>query len=137
MESVEQFDRLFPFRLDQVPFIAVQIEKHHHPAVGLAARLLGEAHTFCLHITIGFIKIWSVQEESHPTTSLVADMSSLLERGGFGEQQARATRPGRRDHHPALAAALRGVFAQREAQRAGEEGDGFIVLAHEQGDERK
>ncbi len=80
-------------------------------------------------------EIVRLQEEAHPPAGLVADARPLRVVAGHGQQQAGGARAGRRDAHPALAAAQVGVFAQREAQRVAIVRDGAVVVVDQQGDQ--
>ena len=72
------------------------------------------------------------KEQEHPAAGLVADGGGLVGPFGPGQDQARAAAR-RLDRDPALAA-LVDVFGQPEAKRADVEGDGRVIVGHDQGE---
>ena len=77
-------------------------------------------------------EVVGVEEEEDAPAGLLPDEGRLLGRRRAREQQRRAAPARRRDTHPALSAAERRVFEQREAEHLGEPGDRLVVLADEE-----
>ncbi|MNE57109.1 hypothetical protein D3C80_1520570 [compost metagenome] len=82
-------------------------------------------------------KIVGLEEQEDPATALPADGGLLLGGRGPRQQQRRPGGASGGDPHPALAGLARlverVVFQQGEAEPLGEEGDGLVVVGHQQG----
>src|SRR5262249_31729715 len=77
-------------------------------------------------------EVVGVQEQEHAAAGLVADAAGLFVIGGLREQQRRAA-AARRDEHPALAGAERGVLEQLKAHDARVVVDRLVVVANDEG----
>ena len=72
--------------MQQVPPIAIQIDKDGHCAVWLVARLLGEAHAALPHGRVILLEIVGVEKEEDAPAGLVADMLLLRRCDGPRQQ---------------------------------------------------
>ena len=98
------------------------------------ARLFGESGAVCRQPAVVPPEILRLEEQEHPSARLAADRGLLLRRGGLAEHEARSRRAGGPDPDPALAAPHGNILQHAEAQRLGEEGDGPVVVVHDQHD---
>jgi len=120
--------------LDQVPEISIQIFADGDGAVGL---IFGLADEFDLVRAEGAVvapEVVGVKEEEDAASRLVADAGGLLGCGGAGEEEIGSRRAGGSDEDPAFAGAHVGVFEEAEAEDVGVIGDGFVVVADDEGD---
>src|SRR5262249_26842661 len=120
-------DRLGVPWLDEVPAVAVEIDEDGDRAVRLVPRLLREPHPTGPHLPVIPPEVVRPEEEEHPPTGLVTDPRRLLRGGRPRQEQSRAA-AGRADHDPPLAAREPRVLHDREAQAAGEVGDGLVIV---------
>jgi hypothetical protein len=92
-------------RPDKVPFVASNIGKYSHLAVGFGARRGEEVHARRCHPRIRGVEVLNLEKETHPPGSLLPDGGGLVLSVSPREQQA-GRRPRRPDHYPPLGAPI-------------------------------
>ena len=102
-------------RLKEVPFVAVEILEDGDRAVRFMAWRLEEFDVVGEHSRVVAPEVVGMEEEEDAAAALMADRTSLLGCGGFGEQEAGATGVGRRDEEPALVIAEGRIFDDAES----------------------
>src|SRR6185437_810411 len=117
---------------EQVPPVARHVEEHGDAPVRLVARLGGELDPGRRHALVRGAEVVHPQEEPDPPGDLVADGRGLARPVRLSQEHA-GQRAGRADDHPPLRAPAfggqgRGVLDELEAERAGEELDGPVVV---------
>jgi hypothetical protein len=119
--------------LEKVPLVAVEVFEYGDGAVGLLARLLEEFDVGGEHEAVISPEIVGVKEEEDTACGLLADLVELFGSRGLCEEQIRAARAGRSYNEPAFVAGQWRVFDDAEAKRFSEEGQGFVIIANEEG----
>ena len=71
------------FRLDQIPFVAVQVFEDGDDSVGFFARVLQEFHIARVHCVVVAPEIVGVEEQENAAAGLIADATQLLGRLPF------------------------------------------------------
>jgi hypothetical protein len=94
-------------------------------------------NTMGLHALVIPPEIVGFEEQKYPAASLLANGGPLLWRSRTGQQQCRSWRTGWCHPHPAFARFARlvegRVFQQHKTQPLSKEGDGFVIVGHQQG----
>jgi len=122
--------------LEQVPEVAVEVLEDGDGAVGVSFRFADEGDAGGLVAGVVAPEVVGVEEEEDAAAGLGADAGFLLRGGGAGEEEAGFGGAGRGDDDPAFGLlGDRGVFDEGEAEFADEEGEGFVVVADDEGDE--
>lgn len=125
-------------RLEQVPFVPVQILKHGDRAVMFLPRFADELDAPGGHGVVVAPEVVGVKEQKNAASGLIADAGSLFLVRTSGQKQTRAERTGWRDQDPSLVIAHailgRSVFDDRESERLGKEGNGLVVITNQQRD---
>jgi hypothetical protein len=124
-------------RLKKVPLVAVQIFKDGDSAVGFLAGGFEEFDAAGLHKAIVTPEIVGVKEQEDTATCLIAYQLELFWRVGPGEKQACPARRRRSNDDPTLPEGQGRILHNAKAERLGEKGEGFVVLADEQSDVNK
>ena len=120
--------------LNQVPEISIQVFEDGDSAVGLFFGLADEFDLVCLEGLVIAPEVVGVEEEEDTAPGLVADAGGLLGCSSTGEEQIGSGGAGGSDKDPAFAGAHVGVFEEAEAEDVGVVGDGFVVVADNEGD---
>ena len=120
--------------LNQVPEISIQIFEDGDGAVGLFLRLADEFDLVCLEGAVVAPEVVGVEEEKDAASGLIADAGGLLGRGGSSQEEVGSSGTRRSDEYPAFASTHIGVLEEAEAEDPGVIGDGFIVVANNEGD---
>ncbi len=119
--------------MKEIPLVAVEIFKHGDGAVGFLAGSFEEIYTGGLHEAIVSPEMIGVKEEEDAAGGLIADLLQLLRSVGLSQEQAGAMRPGRCDDEQAFASGKSRILDDAEAEGFGEEREGFVVIADEEG----
>jgi hypothetical protein len=120
-------------RLEEIPLVAVEVFEDGDGGVGFLARLFEEFYVGSLHEAIVPPEIVGVKKEEYAIAGLLADLLELLGRIRLGEEQACAPRAGGSNDDPAFAGGKGSVFDETETEGIGEKGQGFVIIANEQG----
>src|ERR1700739_3858140 len=121
--------------LEKIPLIAVEVFENGYGAVGFVARDFKEFDVSGLHAAVITVEVIGVEEEEDAAAGLVTDVSGLFGSGGLGEEQGGTGGAGRGgDEGPRFGIGEGGGFVDVEAEGLGEEGEGFVVVADEEGD---
>lgn len=120
--------------MKEIPLVAVEVLEDGDDAVAFVARDFEEFDVVGLHAAVVAVEVVGVEEEEDTAAGLVADLVRLFRSGGLGEQEGRARGVGRSNEEPTLRIGERRVFKDVEAEGFGEEGEGFVVVADEEGD---
>ncbi len=79
-------------------------------------------------------EIVAVKKKENSACALVAHLLQLFGCVGLRKEEAGSARSGRSHDKPSFVGGEWRVFDHAEAQRFGEEGEGFVVVADEEGD---
>lgn len=118
-------------RLEQIPFVAVEIFEDGDGAVGLTAGRFEKADALRDHGRMVARKVVSVKKKKNAAASLFVDAGGLFRCCRAGEQKGCAVRIRWTDDDPTFAGARVGVLNKGEAEFLREERDGFVVVADE------
>lgn len=121
--------------LHQIPAIAVEILEDCDGAVIVRGGFADEVDAGGGESGVIASEIIGGEEQEDAAASLVADGCGLFGRGGAGEEDRGGVfrRVLRADGDPAFVlGGLVGVFDQREAEGAGVEGEGFVIVSDDE-----
>src|SRR5262245_23786228 len=122
-------------RLNQVPSIAVQIDKDSNRAILLLARLLREPHPARLHLAVIPPEVIRLEKQENTSAGLIADPRCLFLSRRTRQDKGRPS-SARADDDPPFPAAQRSILHDRESQALREVFDCLVILADEQSNRR-
>jgi hypothetical protein len=122
--------------LKKIPLVAVEVFEDGDGAVGFLAGGLEEADAAELVRIVVGQELVGVKKDKHAAAGLVANGEGLCGSGGFGEEESGAAGIRRSDENPTLVIGEGNVLEQLEAEFLGVEGEGFVVIADDDGQVR-
>ncbi len=123
--------------LDEIPLVAKWVLKNGDCPIGFGAGLFEEIDALAKHCHMIAGKVIRLKKQEHPATRLVANCGPLLRPVCTRQQQTAFGTAGWRDKNPALFVRQPGVFNQFESERTNVEGQGLIVVWHDDRNCRK
>jgi len=118
--------------LDQVPAIAVQIEKDRDGPVGFVTRHFTELHAAFTEELVRRFEVGRRQEERDSSPRLLSDRLLLRRVDRPGQQQSACSTSIRGHHHPAFAGFERPVGDEVESQLVNKKANRLVVVTHDE-----